>query len=509
VEHGTQAVQECPMTRTEFSPPQSATDGVHEVAIIGAGFGALALAHHLAEQDVDDVLILERDDGVGGTWRANCYPGAACDVPSHLYSLSFAANPDWTRTYASQPEILAYIERCYDEGGLTSKVRSNTTVRSADWDEERRVWTIHDEEDNEYLARVLVAAVGMFHTPAWPNVPGLDTFEGEVMHSARWRPEHSLAGRRFAVIGTGASAIQVVPAIAPDVEHLDLYQRSPAWIMPRVDEPFSAEERRRFADDPEYARLFREALYERYEARTSFLAGDPSAAEMTAVGLAHLDEAVADSELRSKLTPDYPIGCKRILVSSNFYPALQRDNVELHTEPIAEITPMGIRSSDGSERVYDSIVACTGFHATDYLRGIEVRGREGTEIHDLWGDRPRAYHGLMVPGFPNFFQMYGPNTNQGGNSIIIILEAQARYITQAVDLLERPGARAIEVDPEAMARYEEDLETNLQTTIWTGGCTSYFLSSAGDIVTQLPRTSKWYEDAIAKVHLGDMVFDRD
>lgn len=226
---------------------------MHEVIVIGAGFAALALAHHLAEQGQHDIVILERDDGVGGTWRANCYPGAACDVPSHLYSLSFAPNPGWTRTYATQPEILAYLERCYDERGITTKVRHDTTVQSAVWDDERWNWKVRDSEGNEYLGRTLVAAIGMFHTPAWPTVPGLDSFEGDVIHSARWRPTTSLAGRRVAVIGTGASAIQIVPAIAPEVAHLDLYQRSPAWVMPRMDGPFSEQERRQFAEDPEHA----------------------------------------------------------------------------------------------------------------------------------------------------------------------------------------------------------------------------------------------------------------
>lgn len=230
---------------------------------------------------------------------------------------------------------------------------------------------------------------------------------------------------------------------------------------------------------------------------------------MTAFGLAHLEESVADPELRARLTPDYPIGCKRILVSSDFYPALQRDNARLITDAITEVTASGIRTANGPERSYDAIVACTGFHATEYLRGIEVRGRNGTEIHDLWGGKPRAYHGLLVPEFPNFFQMYGPNTNQGGNSIIIILEAQARYIAQAVERLAEPGTRAIEVTPEAMERYEADIESALGATIWNGGCTSYFRTDSGNIVTQLPQTSKWYEDTIAAIVLDDMRIDCD
>lgn len=474
------------------------------VAVIGAGFGGLALAHRLAQDGIDDVAIFERSDGVGGTWRTNTYPGAACDVPSHLYSLSFAPNPDWSRTYATQPEILAYVEKTYADLGHRGKVRCRTTVTGARWDEVDSTWVLQGDDATLCRADVLVSAVGLFHTPAWPDIAGLDTFAGAVFHSARWRDDIPLDDRRVTVVGTGASAIQIVPAIAPAVGHLDLYQRTPAWIMPRADEPFSAEERQAFAHDPDHARRYREAIYDLYETTTSFLEGDPSVDLLTDVGLQHLEGAVADPALRARLTPDYPIGCKRVLVSSTFYPAVQRDDVELITDGIERVTPEGIVGGDGVLRGCDVIVVCTGFRATEYLRGIEVVGRGGTRLHDAWAGTPSAYHGAMVPGFPSFFMMYGPNTNQGGNSILLILEAQAQMVADALATQEATGRSCLEVSRPAMERYEAELTEAMSRTVWHSGCDSYFRTAAGDVVTQLPHPSSWYRAAVAHLDPDDL-----
>lgn len=464
----------------------------HEVAILGAGFAGLAMAHHLRRVGIDDFVIFERDDGVGGTWRANSYPGAACDVPSHLYSLSFALKPDWSRTYSTQPEILSYIEECFDRFDLRPKLRLSTTIVAATWHEDEQCWRLRDDNGTEYEATVLVSAIGLFHTPVQPAIEGLDSFGGVVFHSARWNHDHDLAGGQVAVIGTGASSIQIVPAIADSVEQLTVYQRTPAWILPRRDRAFTDEEKDRFAHHPLAERRHRWQIYRQFEKNTTFRLGDPAAAEIEQMALGYLAHKVPDPDLRAKLTPGYPIGCKRVLVSSHFYPAVQRDDVELVTEAIDRVTPRGIVTADGVERPCDTIVACTGFRATDYLRGVDVVGVGGTSLHEHWGGVPGAYLGMAVPGYPNFFMLYGPNTNQGGNSIIFILEAQARYVAATLRSMRRRRASRIEVRSRAMASYDIALQDALTSTVWNGGCDSYFRTDAGDIVTQLPYPSRWY-----------------
>ncbi len=467
-----------------------------EVAILGAGFGGLAMAHALSEIGIDDVAIFERADGVGGTWRANTYPGAACDVPSHLYSLSYAPNLDWSRAYATQPEILTYIEDCYDRLDVRLKVRTSTAIVAASWDEDRQSWALSDHRGDTYEAAVFVSAVGMFHTPAMPEIDGMDDFGGTAFHSARWNHDHDLAGRRVAVVGTGASAIQIVPAIADDVARTFVFQRTPAWILPRRDAPYTDEQRREFADDPASARQHRDELFQLFEQGTSFLRDDPGAVMLTELGSSYLAEKVADPELRERLRPTDPIGCKRTLVSSAFYPAVQRPDVDLVTTSIERITPTGIRTVDGAEWDCDTIVWCTGFRAADYLHGIEVSGRGGLGLHAHWDGVPRAYHGVAVPGFPNFFMLYGPNTNQGGNSIILMLETQAAFIADTLAATIECGVAEVEVSADAMDAYVAELLVDLDTTVWTDGCDSYFRNAAGDVVTQIPHTSTWYAERL-------------
>jgi cation diffusion facilitator CzcD-associated flavoprotein CzcO len=477
----------------------------HEVVVIGAGFGGLCVAHRLAAGGIDDVVILERDDGVGGTWRANTYPGAACDVPSHLYSLSFAPKPDWSRAYAPQPEILAYVEDCYDRLDLRRKVRTGVSIEGATWSDESGTWRVRAADGRTFEAPVLVSAVGMFNTPKIPTIPGIEDFTGTAFHSARWDHDHDLAGKRVAVVGTGASAIQVVPAIAEDAAHVDVYQRTAPWILPRKDPPYSDEQKARFAEDPDEARRHRDELHAVFEQTTSFLAGDPSVDLIAGVALDYLAHKVPDPDLHQRLTPAQGFGCQRTLVSSSWFPAIQRDDVSLVTTAIDRVTPTGIRTVDGTEHDVDTIVWCTGFHAGDYLRGITVEGRGGVELHDRWAGVPRAYHGTCVPGFPNFFMLYGPNTNQGGNSILLILEAQAQFVAAALGAARERGAATVEVSEEAMARHAAELEADLAGTVWAGDCTSYFHNATGDIVTQFPHTAGWYEQATRSIDVGDFV----
>lgn len=473
------------------------------VAIIGAGFGGLATAHALAVAGIDDVVIFEREDGVGGTWRVNSYPGAACDVPSHLYCLSFAPNPAWSRSYASQGEILAYLEDCYDRFDVRRKVRNSTAIVAAEWLEDASCWRLRDARGGVYEAAVLVAAVGMFHTPLLPDIAGRDEYTGTAFHSARWNHAHDISGRRVAVVGTGASAIQIVPAIAGQASRTLVFQRTPPWILPKKDEPYTDEQRQLFASQPELARRHRDELYDMFEQATSFLRDDPVAALLTEVANSYRERKVADPVLRARLQPDYPIGCKRTLVTSAFYPALQRDDVDLITAPIARLTTSGIRTADGIDWPCDTIVWSTGFRAAEYLYGIKVTGTAGRDLHRQWAGVPRAYHGMAVPGFPNFFMLYGPGTNQGGNSIILILEAQAGFIADTLRAMDAAQADAVEVTDVAMQRYTAALLAALDTTVWTGGCDSYFRTAAGDVVTQLPHTSHWYCQQIARFPAAD------
>lgn len=472
------------------------------VAVIGAGAGGLGLGILLLGAGIDDVVLFDRADGVGGTWRVNTYPGAECDVPSHLYSFSFALNPGWTKTFAGQAEILAYLEECAERSGVRDRVQTSTAVRSVVWDDERCRWRLRTEHGDEWTAQVVVSAVGMFNAPAWPAIAGLDAFAGPVMHSARWDHDVELAGRRVGVVGTGASAVQIVPAVAGDVAHLALFQRSAPWILPRNDRPYSDDDKLRFAADAMAARRHRKGIERFYEGNTAFRVGDPRLAGIEAFARGHLEASVADPGLRAALTPDDPIGCKRILLSDDFYAAIQQDHVELVTAPIDRVTASAVVTGDGAEHPLDVLVLATGYRATDYLHGLEVVGRDGRRLHDDWASEPRAHLGMTVPGYPNLFILYGPNTNQGGNSILLILEAQARYVVRALRAMERDGFAALEVTDEAFTAYNRSLDDDLAGTVWTS-CRSYFRTPSGHIATQLPHPAGWYRGRTHHVDLAD------
>lgn len=462
------------------------------VAILGAGAGGLGMAIRLERAGITDYAIYEKSDGVGGTWRSNTYPGAACDVPSHLYSYSFELNPRWSKAFADQPEILAYFEGCADTYGVRDRLHCGTAIVRAQWDEARGRWLLTSDAGETFSAEVVVAALGLFNARAYPDIVGLETFAGTVMHSGDWDHDHDFSGERVAVIGTGASAVQIIPRLQPIVGHLDVYQRSPAWILPRPDTPFSEPEQERFATDVMHARRFRYGIYQFLERGFPIDRADPNAAVLEEGARAHLDDAVADPGLRATLTPDYPIGCKRVLVSSDYYPALQRDNVALITQPIERVIPTGVVTDEGVEHECDSLVLATGYRATEYLHGLDVSGVGGRSLHDEWAEVPAAYLGLTVAGYPNFFVFYGPNTNQGGNSIIVILEAQAHYVTRALRAMDETGATIVEVKRAVMDAYNDELQRAFPATVWAEGCRTYFHSATGRIVTQMPFKSMEY-----------------
>jgi cation diffusion facilitator CzcD-associated flavoprotein CzcO len=463
------------------------------VAIIGAGFGGLAAAVALRRAGIDDLVIIEGDDGVGGTWRRNTYPGAACDIQSHLYSFSFAPNKSWSRTYARQPEILAYLESVADDFDLRRHLMLGTRVRSARWSPDTRRWDCDLDcggRPSTLTADVVVCAVGLFGAPRLPEIDGLTEFGGALMHTARWDHGVDLAGKKVAVIGTGASGVQVVPELAKTAGHVTVFQRSPPWMVPKEDRPYTAAELARFQRNPLAVRRTRWRIWKFQHDNTATFADDPVVAARTHVATSFLERTVSDGWLRRALTPDYPFRCKRVLLGDEYYRALQESNVELVTDPIARIAETSVITAGGRAVDVDAIVLATGFETSRYLSGIDVAGIGGQRLHERWGADPSAYLGVAVAGFPNFFMLYGPNTNQGGNSIVYILEAGARLVASAVSRVARRGGY-VDVRPEAERRYNERLSADLERTVWTQ-CDSYFRSPTGRIVTQWPYTELEY-----------------
>ena len=453
------------------------------VAVLGAGAGGIAMGIRLKRAGYE-FTIYEQSDGVGGTWRDNTYPGAACDVPSHLYSFSFAPNPWWSRTYARQPEILAYLEACTDRFGVRPHVRTGTRVVEARWDESSQAWTLTTATGERCSADVLVSGLGMLNVPSVPDIRGAERFSGRSFHSSRWDHTRTVAGERVASIGTGASAVQYVPAIAPEVEHLTVFQRTPIWITPRRDVPYSADQQRRFARIPLAARRHRWQIWMTYQ-RADFRADSELTTMQTGLARSYLKRKVEDPGLAAALTPDYPVGCKRPLMSRDWYPALTRPNVRLVTEPITEITETGVVTADGEQHRVDTIIYGTGFVANEFLTTIDVIGQGGRHLHDTWKDGAEAYLGLSVAGYPNFFMLYGPNTN-GVNSILFFHEAQSHYVMSALSTMRRLGIGAVDVRRRAMTTYNRRIQNAMEGTVWLAGCTNYFTNASGKVVTQLP-----------------------
>lgn len=477
------------------------------VAIIGAGFGGISAAVALRQSGIDDIVLIEAGDGVGGTWRRNIYPGAACDVPSHLYSFSFALNRAWSRTYAHQPEILAYIERVVDDFDLRRHLMLGTRVHQVRWDDAAHRWDLSvqsgDAAPRTLTADVVVSAVGLFGAARLPEIEGLQGFAGPVLHTSAWDPNLDLTGLRVAVIGTGASAVQVVPEIARIAKSVNSFQRTPPWMVPKDDRPFTAGELRAFSRPLAARRARWRAWKQFHDAYTAAAPDDPIIAQRSEMATTFLRNTVSDAGLREKLTPHYPFRCKRVLLGDAYYRALQRDNVALITDPIARVTPTSVVTVDGREVEVDAIVCATGFETSTYLAGIDVIGQGGESLHERWGDDPTAYLGTAVSGFPNFFMLYGPNTNQAGNSIIYILEAGSRMVAGAVRLLARRGGW-LELRPEAEARFNEELSRDLQGSIWTK-CDSYFRSPSGRIVTQWPYSELEYARRTRRLRRRDWV----
>jgi cation diffusion facilitator CzcD-associated flavoprotein CzcO len=459
----------------------------------------------LRQSGFEDFVILEKAGGVGGTWYHNRYPGCECDVPSHLYSYSFDLKADWSKPYARQPEILEYVRSCADRYGVTPHCRFDAEVTRARWDDERSDWTLELASGEAVRADVVVSAIGMFNDLVYPDIEGLEDFEGTSFHSARWDWEHDLAGQTIGVIGSAASAVQLVPEIIREARQVHLFQRTANWVLPKKDDPFSEEQLEHLRAHPEAVRAIRQEIFDGIESGKAFT--DPAArAEMEAAVLAMI-ERVEDPEVRAKLVPDHPWGCKRPLFSNDYYPAFNAPNLELVTERIERITPGGVVTEDGRERPVDTIVFATGFAATKYLSALDVTGREGLRIEDAWAEGAEAYLGMTTAGFPNLFMLYGPNTNQG--SLITMIEWQVEHVLKHIQRIRDEGLAWIDVRPGPMAAYNADIQQAIEAIEpWQASCSNYYRAESGRVVTQWPHTMGRFRDEVEKIDLDVYEFRR-
>ena len=457
------------------------------VVVLGAGAAGLCVAIKLLEAGVDDLTILEKSDGVGGTWRANTYPGAACDVPSHLYSFSFAPKKDWTRKFAQQPEILSYFEDVTDRYDLRHRIRFGTEATSARFDEDAGEWHVTIADGTSLTADVLISGLGQLNRPFTPEIDGLAEFGGDVFHSARWNHDIDLAGRRVGVIGNGASTVQFLPPTAEVAGHLTLFQRSANWILPKPDREFSPLERRIFRNVPFAERLFRWNIYWRLEKNFFFMRrGSRLGKLIERVATKELRKIVSDDLPAEALIPDYPPGCKRILISNEYYASLLRPNVEVELSHIDHIEPGAVVTADGTRHELDVLIFGTGFRSTEFLAPMEVTGRHGADLNTAWSKGAKAHLGVAVAGFPNFFMLYGPNTNLGHNSIIFMIEAQARYISRAVRELRDDHLTWLDVRDDVMDLYNTRIQHNADGTVWVADCDSWYKNEHGVVTNNWP-----------------------
>ncbi|MFE6616997.1 flavin-containing monooxygenase [Amycolatopsis sp. NPDC057786] len=449
------------------------------VVIVGTGFSGLGMAIQLRKEGREDFVILEKADDVGGTWRDNTYPGCACDIPSHMYSFSFEQNPGWSRAYSPQPEIWQYMRDVAAKYDLHRFIRFGQEMTGARWDADENRWHVASKSGDEFVAPALVAGVGALHLPQIPKLPGIERFQGRAFHSARWEHDYDLTGKRVAVVGTGASAIQFVPRIAKDVAELTLFQRTPPWIMPKPDRAMPEALRKTFSSVPLLQRAFRNVLYWGLEARAIGFNGQPWVMKIgQRIAKRNIHKSVKDPELRRKLTPDYTMGCKRVLVSNDYYPALARDNVDVVTDGVKEVREHSVVDGAGVEHEVDAIIYGTGFHVTDAFDDLEIIGRDGRNLGKEWAtEGMRTYQGITVSGFPNLFFLLGPNTGLGHNSVVFMIEAQISYVAQALRLAR---GKALDPRPEAQERFNGEIQRKLAKGIWTqGGCKSWYLDAKG------------------------------
>lgn len=465
---------------TSSSAASSSTDEHHDVVIIGTGFAGLGMAIDLLRQQRRNFVLLEKATEVGGTWRENTYPGCACDVQSHLYSFSFEPNPHWSRMFPSQGELFTYLQRCAEKYQVMPHIRFGSEMTSAEFDDVTRRWRVTTQDGRRFTCRALVLGTGPLHRPSYPTLPGLADFEGPVFHSAEWNHEAELRGKRIGVVGTGASAIQFIPQIAPDVERLTVFQRTPPWVMPKPDRPVRQAEQRTFQRRPAVQKAVRNSLYWRLESR--FLAFRHPSLMRGAEALvkAHMRKHIKDPALRDKLTPNYTMGCKRTLLSNDYYPALARPNVHVETSGITEVRSDRVVTQDGAEHPVDALIMGTGFQVADAMEQLPLTGSGGVKLSDAWSDGVEAHLGTTIAGFPNLFLILGPNTGLGHNSMIFMIESQIRYIRGCLDLMESSGASRMEVREPAQRLFNRELQSDVDGEVWSpGNCVSWYLDRRG------------------------------
>jgi len=477
----------------------------HDSVILGAGVSGLCMGRALLMAGIKSFVIIEKSGGIGGTWWDTTYPGAECDVPAHLYSYSFDLNPDWSQVYAPRHEIQQYLVQFAEKSGLLPHIRFSTTLIQARFDEQTALWHLQLGNGDQLMARTFVCSAAPLSEPKYPDIPGVGTFQGRLFHSARWDRNYRFCGTRVAVIGTAASAVQLIPRIAPLVSELYVYQRSPAWIVPRMNRRYSRWEKALFRMKP-VARARRGFTYVIHEMnRLAFNPG--SLMGKIGRGLAELQlrRQVPDETLRAALRPDYPFGCKRVLLSNDYYPALMRSNVKLVTAPIERLDPTGILSSDGQRREIDAIICATGFNVKHVLTSIRIVGLEGKSLNEAWINEPEAYRGVTVAGFPNLFLLLGPNTGQGHTSAILFIEAQVNYALQCIQELSRLNKKFLDVKRDAMTRYNEVMQKTLHSSVWAAGCRSWYKTETGKIIGIYPGFSFQYMRELRKPHFEDYI----
>ncbi|MFQ6324746.1 flavin-containing monooxygenase [Nocardia sp. CWNU-33] len=478
-------------------------DNRPSVIIIGSGFGGIGMAIELRRSGFDDITILERAADIGGVWRENTYPGAACDVPSPLYSFSYEPKPDWPQRYSGRAAIHDYLRGVADRHHLLERIHFGAEVTDAEFDDSTGRWTVRTADGTARTADVLIPAVGQLSRPAMPNIPGIDTFAGQAFHSAEWDHSVELTGKQVACIGTGASAIQYIPEIQPSVAHLTLFQRTPAWVLPKFDTDYKPIQHKLFARVPGALLAERFGWWAIAEFVALGLVEFPRIAKLVGgIATRHLEEQITDPELRAKLSPDYPIGCKRGLFSNDYFPALTQPNVQVETAAITEITPDGLRTADGTAHRADVIIYGTGFKGTEFLWPISIYGRAGRKLSDAWQGGAHAYYGITVPDFPNLFLVYGPNTNLGVGSIIYMIESQARYIRKAIELLATSPGHYLEVRAEPEQQFNTALQQRLAKTPWNF-CSSWYRNASGRITNNWPGTQISYRRKLRRVHAAD------
>jgi cation diffusion facilitator CzcD-associated flavoprotein CzcO len=469
----------------------------HRIAIVGAGFSGLGAAIRLKAAGVEDFVVLERAGEVGGTWQANSYPGCQCDVPSHLYSYSFAPNPGWTRTYSRQGEIWDYLRQCVERHRLGPHLRLGVEVGECAWQEEQRRWLLQTSA-GPLSAQILVAATGALSEPALASLPGAERFEGALFHSAQWRHDVQLRGARVALLGTGASAIQIAPEIAPEVAQLTVYQRTPPWILPHPDRPISARERALYRSLPIVQRAVRGAVAMSRETLVLALRHPALGRPGEWLARRHLERQVADPRLREQLRPAYRLGCKRILVSNRYYPTLARENVTLVPHAVTEIRARSLLAADGVERPADVVIAATGFRVGDTPASHQIRGRDGRTLAEHWGGRPVAHNGTTIAGFPNLFVLLGPHTGLGHTSVLLMIESQIEYLLGAVAAMDAEGMAVLEPRAEAQAAFVAAVRRRARGTVWeNGGCASWYLDADGHSILW-PDTARRFRRALRR-----------